>query len=129
MKSRRLIASPLIRFQPQLRNRATEKRDELASSHLPPEILEGHCIGSVTGSPRYVRLISLWASSGHSLGYSMTSSARAISVGGTDRPSALAVLRLITNSSLVGCSTGRSPGCVPLKILSIRVADRRYRSG
>jgi hypothetical protein len=29
-------------------------------------------------------------------------------VGDTVRPSALAVLRLMTNSSLVGCSTGRS---------------------
>src|SRR5262249_34777000 len=42
--------------------------------------------------------------------HSITSSARASSVGGTSRPSILAVLRLITNSNLVGCSTGRSPG-------------------
>src|ERR1035437_1928087 len=34
--------------------------------------------------------------------HSITSSARAISVGGTVRPSVLAVLRLITNSNLVG---------------------------
>src|SRR5215475_7092947 len=34
--------------------------------------------------------------------YSITSSARASSVGGTSRPSALAVLRLITSSYLVG---------------------------
>ena len=40
--------------------------------------------------------------------YSITSSARASSVGGTSRPSALAVLRLITSSNLVGCITGRS---------------------
>jgi hypothetical protein len=33
--------------------------------------------------------------------YSITSSARAISVDGTSRPSALAVLRLMTNSNLV----------------------------
>ena len=50
--------------------------------------------------------------------HSITSSARARSVGGTVRPSALAVLRLITNSILVGNSTGRSPGLVPFKILS-----------
>ena len=37
------------------------------------------------------------------LGYSITSSARASSVGGTSRPSAFAVLRLITSSYLVGC--------------------------
>src|SRR5262249_60501601 len=50
--------------------------------------------------------------------HSITSSARASSVGGTSRPSAFAVLRLITNSILVGNSTGRSPGLVPFKILS-----------
>jgi hypothetical protein len=50
--------------------------------------------------------------------YSITSSARTSNEGGTVRPSALAVLRLITNSNLVGCSTGRSEGLVPLRILS-----------
>ena len=50
--------------------------------------------------------------------YSMTSSARASSVGGISRPSALAVLRLITSSNLVGCSTGRSAGLAPFRILS-----------
>jgi hypothetical protein len=50
--------------------------------------------------------------------YSITSSARTSKEGGTVRPSALAVLRLITNSNLVGCSTGRSEGLVPLRILS-----------
>src|SRR6476660_4063102 len=33
-------------------------------------------------------------------------------------PSALAVLRLTTSSNLVGCSTGRSAGLAPLRILS-----------
>src|SRR5262245_23494720 len=44
----------------------------------------------------------------------MTSSARSSSDGGMVRPSALAVLRLITSSYLVGCSIGRSPGLAPL---------------
>jgi hypothetical protein len=48
--------------------------------------------------------------------YSITSSARASSVGGTSRPSALAVLRLMTSSNLVGCATGRSPGFSPLRM-------------
>ena len=48
--------------------------------------------------------------------HSMTSSARASSAGGIARPSAFAVLRLITNSNLVGCSTGRSAGLAPLRI-------------
>jgi len=50
--------------------------------------------------------------------YSITSSAATCRVCGTVRPSALAVLRLITKSNLIGCSTGRSAGRVPCKILS-----------
>src|SRR5262252_7533480 len=50
------------------------------------------------------------------LHYSMTSSASAINVGGTLRPSTLAVCRLITSSNLVVCITGRSPGFSPLRI-------------
>ena len=48
--------------------------------------------------------------------YSITSSARASSVGGTSRPSAFAAFRLITNSNLVDCTTGRSTGLAPLRI-------------
>jgi hypothetical protein len=50
--------------------------------------------------------------------HSITSSARARSDSGMVRPRALAVLRLITSSNLVGCSTGRSAGLAPLRILS-----------
>src|SRR6516162_5200331 len=50
--------------------------------------------------------------------HSITSSARASSVGGTSRPSVLAVLRLITSSNLIGCSTGRSAGFAPLRMRS-----------
>src|SRR5262245_809322 len=51
-------------------------------------------------------------------GYSITSSALASSVGGTLRPSVFAVLMLMTNSNLVGCSTGSSAGFAPFIILS-----------
>jgi len=34
------------------------------------------------------------------------------------QPSAIAVIRLTTSSNLIGCSTGRSPGFVPRRILS-----------
>src|SRR6266850_3578021 len=34
------------------------------------------------------------------------------------RPRAWAVLRLITNSKIIGCSTGRSAGLAPFRILS-----------
>ena len=50
--------------------------------------------------------------------HSITSSARASSIGGTSRSSALAVLRLITSSNFVGCWTGRSPGFSPLRMRS-----------
>src|SRR5262249_23926848 len=47
--------------------------------------------------------------------HSITSSARASSVGGTLRPSVLAVLRLITKSNLAESMTGRSAGFSPLR--------------
>src|SRR5262249_9575297 len=50
--------------------------------------------------------------------HSITSSARVISDGGRSRPSALAVLRLIVSSILVGNSIGKSPGLAPLRIRS-----------
>ena len=49
--------------------------------------------------------------------HSITSSARARSIGGISRPSAFAVLRLRTSSRLVGNSIGRSPGATPFRIL------------
>src|SRR5205807_257163 len=48
--------------------------------------------------------------------HSITSSARASSVGGMVRPSVFAVLRLMTSSNLVGCWTGRSDGFAPFMI-------------
>src|SRR5262249_6145076 len=48
--------------------------------------------------------------------HSMTSSARASSVGGISRPRALAVVRLMTRSNLVGCKTGKSAGFSPLRM-------------
>src|SRR5262245_42756534 len=48
--------------------------------------------------------------------HSITSLARARSVGGTESPMALAVLRLMTNSNFVGCSTGKSAAFSPLRI-------------
>src|SRR6516165_11483859 len=48
-----------------------------------------------------------------SRGYSIVSSVVASSVAGTSRPSAFAVLRLITSSYLVGCWTGSSATFAP----------------
>src|SRR6516165_5301535 len=48
--------------------------------------------------------------------HSITSLARTRSEDGTVRPSAVAVLRLITSSTLVLCWMGRSASLVPLRI-------------
>src|SRR6266567_6466911 len=58
----------------------------------------------------------------------ITSSARPSSDGGIVSPSALAVFMLITNSKFVGCSTGRSAGLAPFRILSTKYAARRATS-
>src|SRR5262249_46826064 len=57
--------------------------------------------------------------------HSITSSARNRNDSGIVRPSALAVVRLMIRSNLVGCSTGMSPGFVPRRILSTRSPARR----
>ena len=48
----------------------------------------------------------------------ITLSARANTFGGIVKPICFAVFRLITNSNFVGCSTGKSAGFAPLRILS-----------
>src|SRR5262249_24246932 len=48
--------------------------------------------------------------------HSITSSTKEISRAGISMSSALAVLRLITNSNLVSCWTGRSAGLSPLRM-------------
>ena len=48
--------------------------------------------------------------------YSITSSAVASRVGGTVRPSILAVSALMTSSNLLDCTTGRSAGLSPLRM-------------
>src|SRR5262249_32170501 len=50
--------------------------------------------------------------------HSITSSASASSAGDNSRPSALAAVRLIISSYLVGCWNGRSPGFSPRKMRS-----------
>src|SRR5262245_3303666 len=60
--------------------------------------------------------------------HSITSSARVSNIGGTVRPIAFAAIRLIASSNLVGCSTGKSPGFAPRRILSTYATARRNRS-
>src|SRR5215813_443196 len=60
-------------------------------------------------------------------GHSVTWSARPSTDCGIVRPSAFAVFMLMTRSNFVGCSTGKSPGFAPLRILSTYSAARRRR--
>ena len=53
-----------------------------------------------------------------------TSSARDSRDWGIVRPMAFAVLRLMTNSNLLGCSIGMSPGFSPFRILSAMTTTR-----
>ena len=50
--------------------------------------------------------------------YSITASARSKIEVGNSMPTAFAVLRLTTNSNLLGCSTGRSAGLAPRSTLA-----------
>jgi hypothetical protein len=50
--------------------------------------------------------------------HSITSSARPSNVGEIGSSSIFAVFRLITSSNLMGCSTGKSLGFAPFRILS-----------
>src|SRR5262249_26227541 len=50
--------------------------------------------------------------------HSITSSARVSKDGGTSRSTALAVVRLMTRSNFLGCSTGISAAFAPRRILS-----------
>jgi hypothetical protein len=61
----------------------------------------------------------------HLRSYSMTSSALDSSDDGTVIPSAWAVLRLMTRSYFVGCSTGISAGDAPLRMRSTYWVWRR----
>src|SRR6266478_1533122 len=58
----------------------------------------------------------------------ITRSALASTFGGIVRPICLAVFKLMINSNFFGCSTGRSAGLAPFKILSTYVAARRDKS-
>src|SRR5947209_11547730 len=92
-----------------------------------PELFRCERIDRQNSDPRYLRLLGDAAARPKgqreaerakeiASPHSMTSSARASSDGGTVSPSALAVLRLITSSNLVGCCTGKSAGLSPLRM-------------
>src|SRR6186997_345700 len=100
-------ATSHVRFTPN----SDRKSRHAANGHVcfPPESGHVQCRSSCR----------LRANSGHSAIHSITSSAATSRFGGTVRPSAFAVLRLIANSNLVGCTTGSSEGLAPLRICPV----------
>src|SRR5262249_2312017 len=97
----------------------------LSSSH---HHVRGHCTPShVRFTPESGHIAApyvcpLRANSGHRQRYSIISSARASSDGGTVRFSALAVFRLMTSSIFVACWTGKSS---PFRIRPVETPARR----
>ena len=84
--------------------------------HRPMSALERITDSSQTS--RHVRKVPTTdsRSAANKSHHSITSSARAKRVGGIVSPSALAVIRLMTSSTLVLCWIGRSAGLAPLRI-------------
>src|SRR5262249_55559292 len=78
-----------------------------------------HCLGPRRERPRGCRAAEQRDEIApfHRFNHSLTSSARSRNDSGMVSPSAFAVVRLTTRSYLVGCSTGRSPGFAPSRIL------------
>src|SRR5262249_31969051 len=80
-----------------------------------------HCSGTIRARffpSEAGPLLGAPASSWRTTCHSITSSARASSVGGISRPRTLAVLRLMIVSYLVGACTGRSAGFSPFRTRS-----------
>src|SRR5262249_49124696 len=96
---RRLLRARRARPNEAAGSRDAKERDELAASDSGGRTARSFCDESTAR-------------------HSITSSARASRSSGMVNPSALAVRMLMTNSKWVGCSTGRSAGCAPLRILS-----------
>src|SRR5262249_37872859 len=96
------------------RRKSTHKERLFGSSHLGLSHKKNTYSAAGARKRRsfslYVRFVP---GSRHSTAYSITSSAVASSPGGTVKPSAFAVLRLITVSNFVGACTGRSAGFCP----------------
>jgi hypothetical protein len=93
-------------------------RNVRAMSALPPKA----DIGERNWDVRFVPKADVGAA------YSITSSASCWSCPGTSSPSALAVLRLMTNGTLIGIWIGRSPGFSPLRMRSMYSAACGYCS-
>jgi hypothetical protein len=98
---------------------ASEDRSKALNEHMSSGFAPR---ADIVAACRHVRFVPKAAVSnrskmrGQSQNYSITSSAIESTPGGTSMPSARAVCRLMTNSNLINCSTGRSAGLAPLRM-------------
>src|SRR6516165_8583002 len=100
-----------------------QKRTFHDMSGLPPK-------ADIGTQPRDVRFVPKADILRRSKGvYSITSSALTNIDPGIGSPIPFAVFRLMTNSNLVGCSTGISSGLVPRRMLSAISAIRAKSTG
>jgi hypothetical protein len=103
-QNRRSLCIDSVHLKNMLRQVQSDRRN-LAHGWLPFLVIrQKHQLG--TSMPQ----------GGHPPHHSITSSASASNLSGISRPSALAVLALITSSNFVGSRTGRSPGFSPLRM-------------
>src|SRR5215470_14979861 len=86
--------------------------------------MRGADVATETGPVLGIRAVTSTVCVEHD--YSITWSARPSTDCGIVSPRALAVLRLMTSSNFVGCSTGKSAGLAPFRILSTKTAARRH---
>jgi hypothetical protein len=78
------------------------------------------CIASLiaANSPGNPFLARVWIQTRNDILHLITRFALAKTFGGIVKPICLAAFRLTMNSNFIGCSTGRSAGLAPLRILS-----------
>jgi len=98
-----------------LRQKARNLGIRIGHRRLPSRIYPRVLFPPKADTCSATRDVPLWANSGHGATYSITSSARPMSVLGMLSPSAFAVLRLMASWICVICCTGRSATFSPLR--------------
>jgi hypothetical protein len=128
----RMPAKKLIKSEGTVTSKP-EWAGSIAESFFPgpfddPRLSSGYAGFALSGIPNRDAPVSNDGTDAPPQRYSITSSARASTGAEISTPSAFAVLRLMNNSNLVGCSTGRSAGLAPLRILSTYLPLNRKES-
>jgi hypothetical protein len=108
--------------------RAADRRNKAAMSALPPKADMCGATWDVRFGPKAdicnaKKSVSAFRESRHSRSRLFNHLIGQIkNVLWDSKPNGLAILKLMMNSNLLGCSAGRSPGRAPLIILSTRIA-------